>query len=448
MPSITSINTQDVRFPTSLELDGSDAVNVDPDYSAAYVVIRTDAGDEGHGFVFSCGRGNEILTAAIDAYARLLVGRDIDELIYDLGGASRRLIHDSQLRWLGPEKGVTQMACGALVSALWDIRARRENKPLWLLLSEMSPEELVSVVDFTHIRDALSPEEALEILRAGQAGKAARIAALKADGFPAYTTSPGWLGYTDEKLVRLSKEAAAEGFSMIKLKVGGDINDDRRRMALAREAVGDLPIAIDANQRWEVSEAITWVNGLAEFDPYWIEEPTSTDDILGHAEIRKGVAPVRVATGEAVASRIVFKQLLQAGAIDVLQLDSTRVGGVNENIAILLLAAKFGIPVCPHAGGVGLCELVQHFSFFDYAVVSGSQEGRMIEYVDHLHEHFAEPVRIINGRYAAPVLPGTGAEMLSASRSRWEFPAGAGWQEVGSRAAVTGANLAPAGAAQ
>jgi L-fuconate dehydratase len=448
MPSITSISTQDVRFPTSLELDGSDAVNVDPDYSAAYVVIRTDAGDEGHGFVFSCGRGNEILTAAIDAYARLLVGRDIDELIYDLGGASKRLIHDSQLRWLGPEKGVTQMACGALVSALWDIRARRENKPLWLLLSEMSPEELVSVVDFTHIRDALSPEEALEILRAGQDGKAARIAALKADGFPAYTTSPGWLGYSDEKLVRLSTEAAAEGFSMIKLKVGGDINDDRRRMALAREAVGDLPIAIDANQRWEVSEAINWVNELAEFNPYWIEEPTSTDDILGHADIRKGVAPVRVATGEAVASRIVFKQLLQAGAIDVLQLDSTRVGGVNENIANLLLAAKFGVPVCPHAGGVGLCELVQHFSFFDYAVVSGSQEGRMIEYVDHLHEHFAEPVRIVDGRYAAPVLPGTGAEMLSASRSRWEFPAGSGWQEVGSRAAVTGANLAPAGAAR
>lgn len=446
MPSITSIKTQDVRFPTSLDLDGSDAVNVDPDYSAAYVVIRTDAGDEGHGFVFSCGRGNEILTGAIDAYARLLVGRDIDELIYDLGGASKLLIHDSQLRWLGPEKGVTQMACGALVSALWDIRARRENKPLWLLLSEMTPEELVGVVDFTHIRDALSPEEALEILRAGQEGKAERIAALKTDGFPAYTTSPGWLGYSDEKLVRLSKEAAAEGFSMIKLKVGGDINDDRRRMALAREAVGDLPIAIDANQRWEVSEAIEWVNQLAEFNPYWIEEPTSTDDILGHADIRKGVTPVRVATGEAVASRIVFKQLLQAGAIDVLQLDSTRVGGVNENIAILLLAAKFGVPVCPHAGGVGLCELVQHFSFFDYAVIGRSQEDRMVEYVDHLHEHFAEPVRIAGGRYAAPELPGTGAEMLSASRARWEFPDGAGWQEVGSRAAVTGGSLTAAGA--
>jgi len=448
MPSITSINTQDVRFPTSLELDGSDAVNVDPDYSAAYVVIRTDAGDEGHGFVFSCGRGNEILTSAIDAYARLLVGREIDELIGDLGAASRLLIHDSQLRWLGPEKGVTQMACGALVSALWDIRARRENKPLWLLLSEMTPEELVSVVDFTHIRDALSPEEALEILRAGQDGKEQRIAELKADGFPAYTTSPGWLGYSDEKLVRLSKEAAADGFSMIKLKVGGDINDDRRRMALAREAVGGLPIAIDANQRWEVSEAVEWVNQLAEFSPYWIEEPTSTDDVLGHAEIRRGVAPVRVATGEAVQSRIVFKQLLQAGAIDVLQLDSTRVAGVNENIAILLLAAKFGVPVCPHAGGVGLCELVQHFSFFDYAVVGRSQENRMIEFVDHLHEHFAEPVRIVDGRYAAPELPGTGAEMLSASRTRWEFPNGAGWQEVGYRAAVTGAALAPAGAVQ
>ncbi|MEV8148067.1 enolase C-terminal domain-like protein [Arthrobacter sp. NPDC080073] len=445
MPSIISITTQDVRFPTSLELDGSDAVNVDPDYSAAYVAICTDAGEEGHGLVFSCGRGNDIITYAIDAYSRLLLGRDIDELIYDLGNASKRLIHDSQLRWLGPEKGVTQMAAGALVSALWDIRARRENKPLWLLLSEMPAEEIVDAVDFTHIRDALNPQQALDILRAGEEGKAARIASLMTDGYPAYTTSPGWLGYSDEKLVRLSKEALADGFSMIKLKVGGDINDDRRRMAIAREAVGNLPIAIDANQRWEVSEAIDWVKQLAEYDPYWIEEPTSTDDILGHADIRRGVSPVRVATGEAVASRIVFKQLMQAGAIDVLQLDSTRVGGVNENIANLLLAARFDVPVCPHAGGVGLCELVQHFSFFDYAAITGTQEGRMIEYVDHLHEHFAEPVRILNGRYAAPRRPGTGAEMLSASRTTWEFPSGAGWLEVGDRAAVTGASLVPAG---
>lgn len=439
MSTIHSISTEDIRFPTSLDLDGSDAVNVDPDYSAAYVTIRVGTGETGHGFVFTCGRGNEIVTRAIDAYAQLLIGRDIDELIYDLGNASKRLVHDSQLRWLGPEKGVTQMACGALISALWDIRARRENKPLWLLLSEMSPEELVDVVDFTHIRDALSPAQALDILRRGQEGKPERIASLKAEGYPAYTTSPGWLGYSDEKLVRLSKEAVADGFSMIKLKVGGDLADDRRRMALARAAVGTLPIAIDANQRWEVSEAIDWVNQLAEFDPYWIEEPTSTDDILGHAEIRRGISPVRVATGEAVANRIVFKQLLQAQAIDVLQLDATRVAGVNENIATLLLAARFEVPVCPHAGGVGLCEVVQHASFFDYAAITGTQENRVIEYVDHLHEHFVEPVRILGGRYAAPRLPGTGAEMLPASLERWSFPSGPGWQEIGDRAAVTGA---------
>jgi L-fuconate dehydratase len=442
MSRISAISTHDIRFPTSLELDGSDAVNVDPDYSAAYVIVRTDEGEEGHGFVFTGGRGNEIIVRAIESFGALLIGLDANELVKDLGEASRRLVHDSQLRWLGPEKGVSHMACGALISALWDLRARREGKPLWLLLSELSPEELVDVVDFTHISDALSPAQALDILRAGQEGKAERIAALQRDGYPAYTTSPGWLGYSDEKLVRLSREAAADGFSMIKLKVGGSLDDDRRRLRLAREAVGSLPIAIDANQRWDVPEAIEWVNALREFEPYWIEEPTSTDDILGHATIRRGVAPVRVATGEAVANRIVFKQLLQAGAIDVLQLDSTRVAGVNENIANVLLAARFGVPVCPHAGGVGLCELVQHFSFFDFAAVSTSQEGRMIEYVDHLHEHFAEPVRIERGRYLAPQRPGTSAEMLAASRERWEFPSGAGWLEVGDRAAVSVPTLA------
>ncbi|KHL04898.1 enolase C-terminal domain-like protein [Sinomonas humi] len=442
MARIASITTQDIRFPTSLELDGSDAVNVDPDYSAAYVVIRTDSGEEGHGFVFTGGRGNEIVVRAIESYADLLTGLDADALVADLGEASRRLVHDSQLRWLGPEKGVSHMACGALVNALWDLRARREGKPLWLLLSELSPEEIVDVVDFTHITDALSPAQALDLLRAGQKGKAARIAALQSEGYPAYTTSPGWLGYSDEKLVRLSKEAAAEGFSMIKLKVGGSVEDDRRRLRLAREAVGALPIGIDANQRWDVSEAIDWVKALAEFEPYWIEEPTSTDDILGHAAIRKGIAPIRVATGEAVANRIVVKQLLQAGAIDVLQIDATRVGGVNENIANILLAAQFGVAICPHAGGVGLCELAQHFSFFDYAAVSGTQENRMIEYVDHLHEHFAEPVRIDRGRYLAPRRPGTGAEMLAVSRERWAFPAGPGWLEVGARAAVSSPTLA------
>ena len=437
MSKITAVRTQDVRFPTSLELDGSDAVNVDPDYSSAYVVISTDSGETGHGFVFTCGRGNEIVTAAIRSYGQLLLGRDINELIGDLGQVSRRLVHDSQMRWLGPEKGVSHMACGALTNALWDLRAKREKKPLWLLLSEMPAEEVVSVVDFTHIQNALTPSDALDLLNRGANGKEARIAQLQLDGFPAYTTTPGWLGYSDEKLVRLSRQAVADGFGMIKLKVGGNLADDRRRMRLAREAVGNqVKITIDANQRWEAQEAIDWVNELAEFDPWWIEEPTSTDDVLGHAQIRRGVTPVKVATGEAVANRIVFKQLLQAKAIDVMQIDSTRVAGVNENVANLLLAAKFDIPVCPHAGGVGLCELVQHFSFFDYAAVSGTMDNRMIEFVDHLHEHFTEPVRVENGRYQAPRLPGTSAEMHSASRDRWEFPAGAGWLEITQGAAV------------
>lgn len=442
MTTITAIETSDVRFPTSLSLDGSDAVNVDPDYSAAYVRIVADNDESGYGMVFTAGRGNEIVVTAIESYGRLLVGRDLDELVDDLGAAARLLVHDSQLRWLGPEKGVTQMAAGALITALWDIAARRAGKPLWRFMAELSPEALVAAIDFTHISDALSPDEALEILRAGQVGKSERIAELERDGFPAYTTSPGWLGYSDEKLLRLSTQAVADGFGMIKLKVGGDVADDRRRLGIVREALGaEYPVAIDANQRWDVPDAVAWLKQLSEFDPYWIEEATSTDDVLGHAAIRKEIAPMRVATGEAVQSRIIFKQLLQAGGIDVLQIDSTRVAGVSENLAILLLAKKFGVPVCPHAGGVGLCELVQHFSFFDYAVVATTQDHRMIEYVDHLHEHFAEPVRIERGRYLAPQRPGTGAEMLPASVERWTFPDGDGWQEIGDRAAVTGSTL-------
>jgi L-fuconate dehydratase len=337
------------------------------------------------------------------------------------------------------------MAAGGLVNALWDLRARREGKPLWRLLAELSPEEVVAAIDFTHIRNVLTEEEALGLLRSAERGKAERIAQLQAEGYPAYTTSPGWLGYSDEKLVRLAKEAVADGFTQIKLKVGGSLEDDRRRMRVAREAVGsDIRIAIDANQKWETYEAVEWVNALAEFDPYWIEEPTSTDEILGHAEIRRGVAPVKVATGEAVHNRIMFKQLLQAEAIDILQLDSTRVASVNENLAIILLAAKFGVPVCPHAGGVGLCELVQHFSFFDYAAVSCTQEDRVTEFVDHLHEHFAEPAVVRGGRYLAPQRPGNGAEMLPESLAEWEFPDGPGWQRVADRAAATSAGATSA----
>lgn len=439
MTHISTVSTQDIRFPTSLELDGSDAVNVDPDYSAAYVTIGLDNGETGHGLVFTCGRGNEVVVRAIESYGELLLDRDADELLSDMGATSKLLVHDSQMRWLGPEKGVSQMAAGAVINALWDVAARRAGKPLWRYLADLSPEEIVQAIDFTHITDALTPEEALQILQDGQQGKQERVAELEESGYPAYTTSPGWLGYSDEKMLRLSREAVDDGFDLIKLKVGGDVESDRRRLSLVREALGDdVRVAIDANQRWEVPEAIEWLQQLAEFTPWWIEEATSTDDVLGHATIRRAVAPMKVATGEAVHNRIIVKQLLQAEAIDVLQIDSTRVAGVNENLANLLLAKKFGVPVCPHAGGVGLCELVQHFSFFDYAVVSGTQENRHIEYVDHLHEHFAAPVVVRRARYLAPQKPGIGAEMLADSRERWSFPHGTGWQEVGNKAAVSG----------
>ncbi|MFF2370276.1 enolase C-terminal domain-like protein [Agromyces sp. NPDC058110] len=418
MSTIVSVDTTDIRFPTSLQLDGSDAMNPDPDYSAAYLVIGTDAGDghEGHAFVFTIGRGNDVQVAALEALRGHLVGQDVEALLDDMGAAWRLLAHDSQLRWLGPEKGVMHMAIGAAIDALWDLKAKRAGLPLWQLLARMTPEELVDTVDFRYLSDAITRDEALEILRAAVPGRAAREAELLAVGYPAYTTSPGWLGYSDEKLDRLCREAVADGFPQIKLKVGGDLADDRRRLAIARAAVGPgFPIAIDANQRWDVADAIAWVTELAEFDVAWIEEPTSPDDILGHAAIARGVAPIRVATGEHVANRVVFKQLLQAGGMAVMQIDATRVGGVNENIANLLLAAKFGVPVCPHAGGVGLCEAVQHLSMFDYVAVSTTMDGRMIEFVDHLHEHFTVPVVVERGRYLAPVAPGAGTEMHASS---------------------------------
>jgi L-fuconate dehydratase len=421
------METHDVRFPTSRELDGSDAMNPDPDYSAAYVVLKTDDGFSGHGFAFTIGRGNDVQTTAISALERYVLGRDAE----DLGVLYKEMVDDSQLRWLGPEKGVMHMAISAVVNALWDLRAKREGKPVWLLLSEMTPEQIVGLVDFRYLSDALTPQQALEILRAAEPGKQQRIARLRAEGYPAYTTSPGWLGYDDDKLRRLCKEALDQGFGQIKLKVGADLDDDVRRFRVAREVCGpDFPIAIDANQRWDVDSAIAWVNALSEFRPHWVEEPTSPDDVLGHAAIAAGIRPVPVATGEHVQNRIVFKQLLQAGAISYLQIDSARVGGVNENVAILLLAAKFGIPVCPHAGGVGLCELVQHLSMFDYVAVTGSMDNRVIEYVDHLHEHFVDPVVIERGRYVAPSAPGFSAEMHAKSIAAHSFPGGEVWKDA------------------
>jgi L-fuconate dehydratase len=428
--TITDLDVIDVRFPTSRSLDGSDAMNTDPDYSAAYVVLRTDADDglEGHGFTFTTGRGTEVVVAGVRAVAPLVVGRSVEALGADLGGFWRDLVGDSQLRWIGPEKGVIHLATAAVVNAAWDLVAKRAGVPVWQLLSDMSPAEIVALVDFRYLTDALTPDEARAILEAAEPGRAARTEELLRDGYPAYTTSVGWLGYDDAKIRRLCREALADGWERFKLKVGADVEDDIRRMRIVREEIGpDRMLAVDANQRWDVGTAIDWMARLAPFDPYWIEEPTSPDDILGHAAIARGVAPIRVATGEHVHNRIMFKQFLQAEAIGICQIDACRVGGVNEVVAILLLAAKFGVPVCPHAGGVGLCELVQHLAPFDYIAVSGRLDGRMIEYVDHLHEHFVDPVTVADGRYRLPLAAGYSAQMFPASLARYRYPDGSEW---------------------
>jgi len=431
--TVVSLSTLDIRFPTSRALDGSDAMNPDPDYSAAYVLMETDAADghAGHGFVFTIGRGNDVVRAALEALRPILVGQPVEAFLDDMGGTWRRLVHDSQLRWLGPEKGVMHMAIGAVVTALWDLKSKRAGMPLWQLLASMTPEEIVDLVDFRYLTDALTRDEALELLRRAQPGRGGREAELLRDGYPAYTTTPGWLGYDDAKLATLCREAVAEGFTQIKLKVGADLEDDVRRLRIARDSVGpDVAIAVDANQRWDVAEAVEWIRGLDDDRLAWVEEPTSPDDVLGHAAIAEAIAPIPVATGEHAANRVIFKQFLQAGGLQVLQLDATRVAGVNENIAVLLLAAKFGVRVCPHAGGVGLCEAVQHLSMFDFVAVSGSLEGRVIEYVDHLHEHFVTPTVIESGRYRAPLAPGAGTEMHAASREEFLFPQGPAWTRV------------------
>lgn len=422
---ITGLRVSDVRFPTSLEAHGSDAMNLDPDYSAAYVELETSTEHSGFGLAFTIGRGNDIMCAAIEALADHVVGTDIVELADDPGLLARRLNNDSHFRWLGPEKGVVHMAIGALVNAGWDLLSRRAGLPLWKYLASLTPVQLVGCIDFRYLTDALTPEQALDILDRSAPHRVERIAKLEADGYPAYTTTPGWLGYTDERLVRLCKEAVADGFGQIKLKVGADVEQDKRRMALAREAVGPgYPIAIDANQRWDVPEAIDWVNELAKYDVAWVEEPTSPDDAVGHATIAKAVHPIPVATGEHCQNRVLFKQLLQLDGAQVVQIDAARVAGVNENLAILLLAARHGVRVCPHAGGVGLCEIVRHLSFFDYVAVSGTTEDRVIEWVDHLHEHFTDPAVVENGNYLAPSQPGSSAEMKPASVAEYTFSPG------------------------
>ena len=431
--TIVSIDVRDIRFPTSLSLDGSDALHTSPDYSAAYVVLRTDAGDdlEGHGLTFTSGRGTEVVVAAARALEHLVVGRTLDGIISDMRGFWRGLASESQLRWLGPEKGVIHLATAAIVNAVWDLWAKREGKPLWNLLVDLEPEQLVGAIDFRYIADVLPPEEALERLQTMRAGRDDRLAALMRDGYPAYTTSAGWLGYDDAKIEGLVREAVASGFTHVKMKVGLDTESDARRAALIRRELGrDGVLMMDANQCWGVDEAIAAMAVLGEFQPWWIEEPTSPDDVLGHARVRREIAPIRVATGEHIQNRVVFKQLFQAEAIDVCQLDACRIGGVNEALAVLLLAAKFDIPVCPHAGGVGLCEYVQHLAVFDYLAVSGSLENRVVEWVDHLHEHFLEPAVVHDGRYRVPLAPGYSVEMLSESLDRYAFPDGHFWAQA------------------
>ena len=427
---ITEIRVRDIRFPTSQQMDGSDAMNLG-DYSATYVTLTTESGLSGDGLTFTNGRGNEVCVAAVHALKHHVIGRRLDDVTANWRAFVRDLTADKQLRWLGPEKGILHMATGALINAVWDLWAKREGKPLWKLLADLTPEQLVGAIDFTYITDALTPHEALDILRRAQSARPAREGEMLRDGYPAYTTSTGWLGYSDEKVRRLCREAIAQGWTAFKMKVGPSVDDNLRRAALMRSEIGaERRLMMDANQCWDVGEAIAQMKELARFDPYWIEEPTSPDDVLGHAAIARAVAPIGVATGEVCQNRVLFKQFLQADAIRFVQVDSCRMAGFNEALAVILMAAKFGKPVCPHAGGVGLCEYVQHLSIFDYVAVSGSLDGRMCEYVDHLHEHFADPCIVRDARYTAPSRPGTSITIRPESLRDYEFPAGRVWREL------------------
>jgi len=429
---ILEVVASDIRFPTSKTLDGSDAMNPDPDYSAAYVILKTDHPDgiEGHGLTFTIGRGNELCVQAINSLSYLIRGKTLESFINDMAGFWKMITGDSQLRWLGPEKGVIHLATGAIVNAVWDLYAKVEKKPLWKLISDMSPEQLISCIDFTYITDAITKDEAFEILKKNHKSKKERIEYLLENGYPAYTTSAGWLGYSDEKIRQLCKEAKKAGWKMLKMKVGSDLKDDMRRASIIREEIGDdLKLMMDANQKWDVNQAIKNVKEFARFGPWWIEEPTSPDDILGHKAIAEAIKPIKVATGEHCQNRVIFKQLITSGAIDICQIDSCRIGGVNEILAVLLMAAKYKIPVCPHAGGVGLCEYVQHLSIIDYICISASLENRVIEYVDHLHEHFIDPVIIKNSAYVPPNMPGYSIEMKQKSLIKYSFPDGEVWRD-------------------
>ena len=428
--TITALTVRDIRFPTSDNLDGSDAIHVDPDYSCPYVKLITDAdGLEGNGITFTLGRGNELCAAAIKALEGFVVGQTLEAITADFAGFWHRICNDSQLRWLGPERGLIHMSVAAIINAIWDLYAKREGKPLWKLLADMSPQQIVDCIDFHHITDVLSRDEALAILQANESTKASRAEKLHEIGLPAYTSSAGWMGYEDDHRRELCRKYLADGFTWFKMKVGADLEDDIHRATVIREEIGDqCRLMMDANQVWDVDQAIAHMKELARFDPYWIEEPTSPDDVLGHARIAKALAPIGVATGECISNRIMFKQFLQAGAMQFCQIDSCRVGGVNELLAIMLLAAKFDVPVCPHAGGVGLCNYVQHLAAFNHIAIAPSLENVVLEFSDHLHEHFIDRLRVERARYRLPTLPGYSIAMHAESLAAHEYPDGEVWK--------------------
>ncbi len=429
---IIDLNTLDVRFPTSEHRYGSDATNPDPDYSAAYVELKTDHGNRGHGIVFTIGRGNDLCCRAIESMRHLVVGWKLDDIKHSTPDFYDHLMRsDSQLRWLGPENGLMHMAAGGIVNTVWDLLARTAGKPVWRLLCDMSPEQFVSCLDLRYVSDALSREEALDIVRRNESTKRQRMGRLEDKGYPAYTTSAGWLGYTDERLRRLCEQARHSGFRHVKLKVGRDIGTDLVRCTIARRALGeDVRLMVDANQAWEVEQAVDNMRRLEHLSPWFIEEPTSPDDILGHKRIKEALSGtgIKVATGEHCANRVLFKQFIVADALDIVQVDACRLAGLNEALTVYMIAAKYGKPVCPHAGGVGLCEYVQHLSMIDYVRISAEVGERVIEYVDHLHEHFEDPCVVANGSYIAPSGPGFSVKMYPDTLRRYRFPDGDEWR--------------------
>ncbi|KYQ93040.1 hypothetical protein DLAC_05649 [Tieghemostelium lacteum] len=422
---IQSLDVFDIRFPTSKEFIGSDAMHTNPDYSCAYVVLKTNCqGLEGHGLTFTLGKGTEVIVSSIEAQRELVIGKSLGEIFKDFPKFLRLLTSEPQLRWIGPEKGVVHLGTAAIVNAIWDLAAKFEEKPLWKMLVDMKPEEIVELLDFRYVTDALTKQEALEILKGLEGTKKIREEEMVRDGYPAYTTSAGWLGYSDEKVRSLCKEAISQGYNHIKIKVGQDLKEDIRRLELVRSEIGpERKLMVDANQKWEVQESIDYMKQLSKFNIWWIEEPTSPDDILGHATIATALKPLNigVATGEQCQNRIIFKQLLQAKSISFCQPDSCRLGGVNEVLLVFLMSKKFQVPVCMHAGGVGLCEYVNHLCMFDYICVSGSLENRVTEFVDHLHEHFVNPVIMKGSRYTTPKAPGYSAELKKQSTQQFQF---------------------------